>query len=224
MSNKMSKAIDAIREAIIWGKDKVSVIEEIREELHRLSPLKGQPVDRVRWVPAELVEPNDYNPNAVARKEMGLLYVSIRQDGYTQPIVTIWDPDKGKYVIIDGFHRYFVGETKEDIRQLLQGYLPIVVIDKPINDRMASTVRHNRARGEHSVGGMGKLVFEMLNNGWDDAEICNQVGLEAEELLKLKHITGFSALFKNAEYSKAWETKKMIRLRLQAQKDKKHET
>lgn len=221
--NKTNKAIDAIREALIWakGKNEVEVIEELREELHRLSPLKDQPIDRVRWVPREKVQPNDYNPNSVAKKEMGLLYVSIRQDGYTQPIVTIWDPEKEKYIIVDGFHRFYVGRTKEDIGKLLQGYLPIVVIDKPINDRMASTVRHNRARGAHSVGGMGKLVFDMLDNGWDDAEICNQMGLEPEELLKLKHITGFSALFKNLEYSKAWETKKMVRLRLKAQQEEK---
>jgi hypothetical protein len=149
---------------------------------------------------------------------MGLLYVSIKQDGYTQPIVTIWDPGLKKYIIVDGFHRYFVGITQKDIQESTHGMLPIVVIDKSINDRMASTVRHNRARGEHSIAGMGKLVFEMLSNGWDDAKICNHLGLEAEELLKLKHITGFSALYKGAKYSKAWETKDMIKLRLKHQR------
>jgi ParB-like chromosome segregation protein Spo0J len=214
----VATVLAAIRATVESAEDKLEVIEAIREELHKLSPQAGQPIDRVRWVPAEQVEPNNYNPNSVARKEMGLLYVSINQDGFTQPIVTIWDPQKQKYVIVDGFHRYFVGSTQADIRQRLNGYLPVVVIDKPINDRMASTVRHNRARGEHSIGGMGRLVFEMLHNGWDDAEICNHLGLEPEELLKLKHITGFSALFKNAEYSKAWETKNMIRKRLEYQR------
>lgn len=133
----------------------------------------------------------------------------------TQPVVTIWDPVKKKYVIIDGFHRYFVCKKRSDICERNNGYLPVVVLDKTMNERMAATVRHNRARGEHSVAGMGNLVFEMLNNGWSDAKICNHLGLEPEELLKLKHITGFSALFKNVEYSKAWETKKMIKLRLE---------
>jgi len=117
-------------------------------------------------------------------------------------------------VIVDGFHRYFVAKSYPDILTRIYGRLPVVVIDKPINDRMASTVRHNRARGEHSITGMGKLVFDMLKNGWSDAKICNNLGLEPEELLKLKHITGFSALFKNQEYNKAWETKPMIQLRL----------
>ena len=184
-SEELTTAVAAIKAAVAAAQpqDKLGVIEMLRGCLHELSPQVGQPIDRVRWVPAEMVEPNDYNPNAVAKKEMGLLYVSINQDGFTQPIVTIWDPEKHKYVIVDGFHRYFVGSTQADIRQRLSGYLPVVVIDKPINDRMASTVRHNRARGEHSVGGMGKLVFEMLHNGWDDAEVCNHLGLEPEELL-----------------------------------------
>jgi len=190
-------------------------IEKIRDVLYSISPQNNQPIDRVRWVPIEMVEPNDYNPNSVACKEMGLLYVSINQDGYTQPIVTIFDPEKNKYVIVDGFHRYFVCKTRRDISDRNHGLLPIVVINKSINDRMAATVRHNRARGEHSIAGMGKLVFEMLHNGWSDADICNRIGLEPEELLKLKHITGFSALFKDIEYSKAWETRKMAQIRLQ---------
>lgn len=193
----------------------IDEIEKARADLYEQSPLKGMPVDFVRWIPIEQVEPNDYNPNAVARKEMGLLYVSIDHDGYTQPIVTVYDPEKQKYVIVDGFHRYFVAKSYPDILERMQGRVPVVVIDKSINDRMASTVRHNRARGEHSITGMGKLVFDMLKNGWTDAKICNNLGLEPEELLKLKHITGFSALFKNVEYGKAWETKPMIQLRMQ---------
>lgn len=211
-------AMLAIRHAVDAAKDKLGLIEMLRDLLHELSPLGAQPIDRVRWVPAEMVQPNDYNPNSVAKKEMGLLYVSIKNDGYTQPIVTIWDPEKGKYIIVDGFHRFFTGSTKEDIRQMLNGRLPVVVLDKSINERMAATVRHNRARGEHSIAGMGKLVFGMLENGWDDAKICNHLGLEPEELLKLKHITGFSALYKDLDYSRAWETKDMIRGRLAYQK------
>lgn len=190
--------------------DKLKAIAEIKEFLFENSPLNSQPIDYVRWVNVEEVEANDYNPNSVANKEMGLLYTSITHDGYTQPVVTIWDEKKKKYVIIDGFHRYFVCKSNSDIRERNHGKLPIVVLDKDINDRMASTVRHNRARGKHSVEGMSSMVFKMLDNGWDDAAICNELGMEAEELLRLKHITGFSKLFEDFEYSKAWKTKHQI--------------
>lgn len=214
--------IRAIVQDIIKGApDRATVITEMREAIAELSPQSEQPIDLVLWVPIEKVEPNDYNPNNVASKEMGLLYHSIKMDGYTQPIVTIYDEERDKYVIVDGFHRYFVCKVREDILEKNHGMLPIVVIKKSMNERMAATIRHNRARGEHSVAGMGKLVFTMLDNGWGDTEICNEIGLEPEELLKLKHITGFSALFKNVEYSRAWETKKMIRLRLQYEQEAK---
>lgn len=191
--------------------DKFALLSEIREFLHReISPVKSQPIDYVRWVPLDMVQPNDYNPNSVAGKEMSLLYTSILHDGYTQPIVTIWDGTKKKYIIVDGFHRYFTCKNNPDIYERNKGMLPIVVIEKDINDRMASTVRHNRARGKHSVDGMGNMVFSMLDKGWSDAEICNELGMEAEELLKLKHITGFSKLFENTEYKRAWETKSQI--------------
>ncbi len=185
-------------------------IEAIRDVLHDKCPNKSQPVDRIRWVDVDMVCPNDYNPNSVARKEMALLYTSILHDGYTQPVVTVYDPAKKKYVIIDGFHRYFTCKTRQDIRDRNHGKLPIVVLDKQINDRMASTVRHNRARGKHSVNGMSNMVFEMLENGWADHAICNELGMEPEELLRLKHLTGFSKLFADAEYNKAWQTRKQI--------------
>lgn len=172
-------------------------------------------MDFVRWVDVEDVEPNDYNPNSVAGKEMDLLYTSILHDGYTQPVVTIWDDKIKKYCIIDGFHRYFTCKTNKDIRDRNNGKLPIVVLEKEINDRMASTVRHNRARGKHSVDGMSNMVFSMLDNGWGDAEICNELGMEPEELLRLKHITGFSKLFENAEYKKAWMTKRQIQIKVE---------
>jgi len=210
-----NELVKMLREELLGSTNKLELIEEVREVLHEICPLNAQPIDNVRWVPKEKVEPNDYNPNSVAQKEMGLLYHSIKQDGYTQPIVTIYDEARDKYVIVDGFHRYYVGTTCEDITQDNKGMLPVVVIKKDINERMAATVRHNRARGEHSIAGMSNLIFNMLENGWSDAEICNHIGLEPEELLKLKHITGFSKLFENVEYQKAWETKRMIRLRME---------
>lgn len=188
----------------------IAFLSELRAELHDLSPLNGQPVDHVRWVPIEQVEANDYNPNSVAHREMGLLYTSILHDGYTQPVVTIWDPERKKYVIVDGFHRYFTCKSNKEIRERNRGLLPIVVMNKDINDRMASTVRHNRARGKHSVKGMSNMVFQMLDNGWADEDICNELGMEPEELLKLKHISGFSKLFADAEYNKAWKTRQQL--------------
>ena len=216
MANSLSDVIDevwAYLDSCDDHDERLRAIEEIRDSLSVRSPLRGQPVDRVRWVPIDQVEANDYNPNSVAGKEMSLLYTSIKHDGYTQPVVVIRDTERGKYVIVDGFHRYFTCKTNPDIRERNLGYLPVVVIEKDLNDRMASTVRHNRARGEHSVTGMAQMVFSMLDRGWSDAAICNELGMEPEELLKLKHITGFSKLFENVEYAKAWETRAQIKLR-----------
>lgn len=191
--------------------ERLVAIESLRESLHRLSPQRQMPVDRVRWVPIEKVRANDYNPNSVPKIEMNLLYVSINADGYTQPVVTVYDEEKDVYVIVDGFHRYFTMKANADIYERANGMLPVVVIEKSINERMAATVRHNRARGKHSVEGMSNMVFEMLENGWSDPDICNELGMSPEELIRLKHITGFSKLFKDAQYSKAWRNKNQIR-------------
>jgi ParB-like chromosome segregation protein Spo0J len=199
--------------------DKIEFLNELRTFISSLSPQKSQPVDRILWVPVDMVQANDYNPNSVASIEMELLYVSISHDGYTQPIVTVYDKELGKYIIVDGFHRYFIAKTKADISKRINGRIPIVVIDKDITERMASTVRHNRARGEHMVTGMSNLVFQMLDNGMSEAEICQELGMQPEEVLKLKHITGFSKLFANAEYSKAWMTKYQIRQKAKMQEN-----
>ena len=180
--------------------------------------MQKHPVDHVKWVKISEVEPNDYNPNSVAKKEMGLLYTSIKHDGYTQPVVTVWDEEKKKYVIVDGFHRFYICLNNKDIKKATHGKLPIVVLNKGINERMAATVRHNRARGAHSVKGMSNMVFEMLDNGWGDADICNHLGMEPDELVRLKHITGFSKLFSDVEYNKAWVSKHQILLKKQEQK------
>lgn len=205
--------INDLTKWLVSQDDLVGAIERVRQALHDIHPNGAQPVDLVRWVPLDMVEPNDYNPNSVAHIEMGLLLKSVDHDGYTQPVVTIYDEIKNKYIIVDGFHRYFVMKKSPEINERCHGLLPIVVIDKPINDRMASTVRHNRARGKHSVTGMANLVFQMLDNGWGDAEICNELGMEPEELVRIKHITGFSKLFKDREYHKAWVTHNQIRVK-----------
>lgn len=209
--------MDQIKEYLqnpdISESEKIDYIEDLKKQLDELSPLKSQPVNRIRWVDVDKVQANDYNPNSVATIEMKLLYTSIKHDGYTQPVVTVYDKSIDKYVIIDGFHRYLTCKTHDDIKERNHGKLPIVVIDKDVNDRMASTVRHNRARGKHSINGMSNIVFGMLENGWEDHDICDELGMEVEELLRLKHITGFSKLFADTEYKKAWESKKQIQVK-----------
>ena len=187
----------------------------LEQRRFQINIMKKHPISNVLWVPLEKVTANDYNPNSVARNEMKLLYRSIKNDGYTQPIVTIHDKEQDMYVIVDGFHRYLTMKTYKDIRKSTDGKLPIVVIDKDINDRMASTIRHNRARGKHSIKGMATMVFEMLEEGWDDATICNEIGLEKEELIRLKYTTGFAKLFENTEYKKSWKN----RLQLKQEKE-----
>ncbi len=179
------------------------------------------PITGVRWVPISKVVANDYNPNSVAKNEMRLLYLSIKNDGFTQPIVAIHDADNDQYVIVDGFHRYTVTRENPDILASTGGCVPLVVIDKPMNDRMASTIRHNRARGKHSVTGVASMVFAMLDGGWGDAAICREIGLDAEELVRLKYTTGFAKLYEGVEYSKAWETKSQIAIRAKRKKEQR---
>lgn len=184
--------------------ERIASINELQRRLQEVHPIQ-QPVSAVQWVPAEMVEANDYNPNSVAPPEMRLLYMSIKEDGYTQPIVAYWDPGRQKYVIVDGFHRHRVGKEYRDIRERIKNHLPIVVIDKPIENRMASTIRHNRARGKHSVLGMTNIVVELAQKGWTDEDIGKHLGMDADEVLRLKQVSGIADLFKNRSYSKSWE-------------------
>lgn len=179
----------------------IEEINEIEDALYEKNPMKHNPVSRVKFIDVDMIEPNDYNPNAVAKQEMKLLETSIDHDGYTQPTVTIWDEEKKKYVIIDGFHRYYVMKTSKLINERNGGKLPIVVLEKDINERMASTVRHNRARGKHSLTGMGNIVMSMVKNGMTDEDICNELGLEPDELVRLKYTTGIAELFKDSKYT-----------------------
>lgn len=180
---------------------------------------KHNAVSKVWFIPIEKVQANDYNPNAVATHEMRLLHTSVKADTYTMPVVTIYDKAIDKYVIVDGFHRYSTMRRNKDIYEINDGYLPCVVLEKDINERMASTVRHNRARGKHSVAGMSSIVFNMLQNGIPDEQICNELGLEVEELVKLKYITGFAKLFDKTEYSRAWETDSQIKIKAEYKKE-----
>lgn len=163
------------------------------------------PVYNVLRVPIEKVHSNDYNPNAVAPPEMELLETSIWEDGYTMPIVTYYDDENDKYIIVDGFHRYSTMKRSQRIYDREQGHLPIVVINKALGDRMASTIRHNRARGSHSLDLMSNIVSELVEMGKGDRWICNHIGMSPDELLRMKQVTGLMSLFQNTDFSEAWE-------------------
>lgn len=163
------------------------------------------PVYNVIAVPLERVQANNYNPNSVAPPEMELLETSIWEDGYTQPVVAYYDTDSDKYIVVDGFHRYRICKESKRVNERERGMLPIVVIDKEIGDRMASTIRHNRARGSHNIELMSSIVAELVEIGKGDAWICKHIGMSADELLRLKQITGLAALFNNRDFSDSWE-------------------
>lgn len=162
------------------------------------------PAYRVIPVPIEKIVPNSYNPNAVAPPEMALLYDSIREDGYTMPIVCYYSKKQDLYVIVDGFHRYRVMKEHADIYQREGGLLPVTVIDKPLSNRMASTIRHNRARGSHDVDLMSNIIKELHEIGRSDSWISKHLGMSKDEILRLKQITGLAALFRDVNFGRAW--------------------
>jgi len=185
--------------------DKINAINELREHIHSLSPFIDEPVDCVRWVKADNVVANDYNPNQVAPPEMELLELSIVNDGYTQPIVT-W-PHDDKIEVIDGFHRNRVGKESKLVNERIKGYLPVVTIRKErtnANDRIASTIRHNRARGKHAVDAMSDIVIELKRRNWSDERVGKELGMDADEVLRLCQISGLAEAFENEEFSEAW--------------------
>ena len=186
---------------------KIEVINQIKQKLHGISPMKNEPVDCVLWVPLDKVEANDYNPNQVAPPEMKLLEHSIDMDGYTQPIVT-WERN-GTYEVVDGFHRNLVARTPK-IRNRIMGYLPVTTVKQDRderNDRIASTIRHNRARGKHTVDGMTEIIVELSKRKWSDSRIAKELGMDADEVLRLKQISGLAEMFSDQEFSEAWEIK-----------------
>ena len=165
----------------------------------------NSPVYNVIAVPVEKIQANSYNPNKDAPPEMKLLYDSIKEDGYTQPIVCYYLKDEDRYEIVDGFHRYRIIKDRRDIFERENGRLPVVVIDRPIGDRIASTIRHNRARGTHDVDLMSNIVAELTEMGKSNAWMSKHLGMNADEILRLKQITGLAALFKDGEFSQSWE-------------------
>lgn len=163
------------------------------------------PVYNVIAVPIEKIVPNTYNPNAVAPPELKLLYDSIKEDGYTMPIVCYYSEKEDQYIIVDGFHRYRVMLEHEDIYEREKGMLPVSVINKTIDNRMASTIRHNRARGSHDVDLMSNIIMELHELGRSDAWISKHLGMDRDEILRLKQITGLASLFKDINFGTAWQ-------------------
>lgn len=177
-----------------------------------MKKLEQHPIHKVRWVDINKVEANDYNPNHVATKELELLYISIKKDGYTQPVVTVYDSKRDKYIIVDGFHRYLIMKRYKDIYDSTGGLLPVVVIRGGLKDRIASTVRHNRARGQHHITGMANVILKMAEEGLTPAEIKRELGLTDDEFLKLRYLSGIDRLYGNIKgYSKAWVTYGMLK-------------
>ena len=200
------KDIESDLQQIVDIDSKVHYINSIKSLLHKYSPFNTEPVDCVLWVKNTDVYANDYNPNSVAPPEMELLRLSIAADGYTQPIVTM-NSENGREVI-DGFHRNRVGKECADIQSKVHGYLPVVTINTDRTDkadRMASTVRHNRARGKHSVTSMSDIVVELKRRNWSDEKIAKHLGMDSDEVLRLAQITGLADLFANHSFSEAWE-------------------
>lgn len=188
--------------------EKVNMLNEIKLFMHQISPMKTEPVDCVLWVKNNTVIANDYNPNSVAPPEMELLRLSISADGYTQPIVSMINDDLVSREVIDGFHRNRVGKECEEIQKRVHGYLPVVTINEDrtqINDRVASTIRHNRARGKHKVSAMSDIVIDLKKRNWSDEKIAKNLGMDSDEVLRLCQIGGLSELFSNKEFSQAWE-------------------
>jgi hypothetical protein len=186
--------------------EKIDTINFVRKQIHEISPLKHHPVDFVAWEKSNDVEPNNYNPNAIPPPEMLLLYESISNDGYTMPIVGFRDSENIK--IVDGFHRRETEQRNEDVSKSTFGRIPISSIraeQSETGDRMASTIRHNRARGVHNIDLMSTIVTELVEMGKGDAWICKHIGMSKDELLRMKQITGLASLFKNKDFSESWE-------------------
>jgi len=201
-ARQLCQEIEAIPEEL----ERVEIINEVKKALNSVSPMKNEPVDCVLWVPSDIVEANDYNPNVVAPPEMRLLEHSIEMDGFTQPIVTF--PVDGHREVVDGFHRNLVAKRRRRIRKRLHGLLPVTTIKserQSREDRIAATIRHNRARGRHQVTDMSEIVVELSRRNWSNTKIGRELGMDPDEVLRLKQISGLAELFSDQDFSEAWE-------------------
>jgi hypothetical protein len=188
--------------------EKVIALNEIKETMHSISPFKTEPVDLIKWVPVSEVVKNDYNPNAVAPPEMELLRHSINHDGYTQPVVTWMSDEKDSREVIDGFHRSRVCREFTDVHNRVHGYLPVVTMrddNTGKNDRVAATIRHNRARGKHKVESMSEIVVDLKKRNWSDKRICKELGMDQDEVLRLCQVSGLLEIFEDGDFTDSWD-------------------
>ncbi|HBH7066979.1 hypothetical protein ABR39_12075 [Enterobacter genomosp. O] len=188
---------------------RIEAINAFRQAIHENSPFREQPVDCVLWIKQDEITANDYNPNNVAPPEKRLLCKSLEMDGFTQPIV-VTESDAQHYEIVDGFHRHEIGSNRAVLKRQLKGYLPVTCLRKERQkkrDRMAATIRHNRARGRHQINAMSDIVRELVQLGWDDEKIGKELGMDKDEVLRLKQINGLLELFADRRYSEAWTVK-----------------
>ncbi len=206
-SSILDSCVEAFSElSTIPLSERVELLNEIRRELRKYSPFSEEPVDCIQWIPVEDVEANDYNPNSVAPPEMRLLEHSIQEDGYTQPVVA-W-PRGDKYEVVDGFHRNRVARESRIVSKRIMGYLPLAIIKsdrRDRNDRIAATIRHNRARGKHQVDAMSDIVVELRRRNWNEEKIGRELGMEPDEVLRLCQISGLAEMFKDSEFSLSWD-------------------
>ncbi|MEP8498241.1 ParB/RepB/Spo0J family partition protein [Enterobacter cloacae] len=188
---------------------RIEAINALRQAIHENSPFREQPVDCVLWIKQDEITANDYNPNNVAPPEKRLLCKSLEMDGFTQPIV-VTESEARHYEIVDGFHRHEIGSNRAVLKRQLKGYLPVTCLRKERQkkfDRIAATIRHNRARGRHQINAMSDIVRELVQLGWDDERISQELGMDSDEVLRLKQINGLLELFADRRYSEAWTVK-----------------
>ncbi|MBL5921328.1 ParB-like nuclease domain-containing protein [Lelliottia amnigena] len=188
---------------------RIEAINAFRLAIHELSPFREQPVDCVLWIKQDAITANDYNPNNVAPPEKRLLCKSLELDGFTQPIV-VTENDPHHFEIVDGFHRHEIGTQRAALKRQLKGYLPVTCLRKERKDkidRMAATIRHNRARGRHQINAMSEIVRELVLLGWDETKIGTELGMDSDEVLRLKQINGLLELFADRRFSEAWTVK-----------------
>jgi len=189
--------------------ERIVAINAFREAIHENSPFRDQPIDCVMWIKQDDITANDYNPNTVAPPEKRLLSKSLELDGFTQPIV-VTESEPHHYEIVDGFHRHEIGSNRAVLKRQLKGYLPVTCLRRDRQDkhnRMAATIRHNRARGRHQINAMSEIVRELVQLGWDNERIGKELGMDSDEVLRLKQINGLLELFADRRYSEAWTVK-----------------
>lgn len=209
MQRQLIRDIELYLQSLEDEEQRIAALNVLRKVLHKYSPFKSQPVDCVLWVKHETVAPNDYNPNNLAPPEKRLLNTSLETNGFTQPIVVL-QQDQERYSIVDGYHRHELASGKATLKKRLKGYIPVTCLESSSAKRdslMAATIRHNRARGRHQIHAMSEIVQELAHLGWSDEKIGKELGMDSDEVLRLKQINGLVEMFSDRQFSQAWTVK-----------------